>query len=368
MLDVSSDSLLYEKAPDLVIPPASLTKLMTAHLALIAAEEGRFPLYQRIPVPPEAWAQNQPFGSSLMFLGPGQQVSGEELLYGLAVSSGNDAAVAVAVLVSGSVEGFVEEMNREARRLGYRNLSFHDPAGLSARNRATARELADFAAHLIERHPGVLDYFSRPTFTYPKPENFINGHQEHAITQGNRNTLLRTYPGADGFKTGFIHASQYNIIATANREGRRIVTVLLGVPGSSHAEGGDNRAREAAELMDFGYDAFEVVTPGAPDLPPLRVYGGVAENVSLRPTPTKPIAVPRDAVDRLRGNYTVEEYRWAPVEAGDTVGVVEYTLAGERVLLRSVETADSVPRDGILGRIYDGLLLLTLPVVEERLP
>lgn len=367
VLDVDSDALLYEKEADLVLPPASLTKLMTVHLALIAAEEGAFPLDERVPVPPEAWSQNQPLGSSLMFLGPGQQVSGEELLYGLAVSSGNDAAVAVALLVSGSEEAFVEEMNREARRLGYRRLSFHEPAGLNASNRATARELADFAAFLIERHPGILDYFSLPSFTYPKPENLINGNREHSITQWNRNTLLESYPGADGFKTGFIEASQYNMVATAKREGRRIVTVLLGVPGSTHAEGGYNRAREAAMLMDYGYEAFEVVTPSPPELPPLRVYGGVTEEAALRLAPTEPIALPRGSSRRLRGSYTVEEYRWAPVEAGVSVGTVEYTLSGEPVLIRTVETADAVGEDGVLGRIYDGLLLLTLPLIGDPL-
>lgn len=363
VLDYEAGTLIFEKNPDLVIPPASLTKLMTVHLALEAAREGRFPLSERVPVPEAAWAQNQPYGSSLMFLGPGQQVSGEELLYGLGVSSGNDAAVAVALLVSGSVDGFVSEMNREARRLGYRNLSFHDPAGLSAENRATARELADFAAYLIERHPGILDYFALPQFTYPGPENFINGHREHSITQANRNVLLESYPGTDGFKTGFIEASQYNLIATAEREGRRVVSVVLGVPGSSHAEGGAKRAGEAAELMDYAFDSFELVHPAAPPLEPLRVYGGVAEEVALRPLPVRPLVLPVGAADRLKGSYRIEEYRWAPVPAGSVVGTIEYSLQGERLLMRSVATVDEVPRDGLLGRIYDGLLLLTAPAL-----
>lgn len=363
LLDQQAGTLLFEKNPDLVIPPASLTKLMTVHLALEAAREGRFPLRERVPVPEAAWAENQPYGSSLMFLGPGQQVSGEELLYGLGVSSGNDAAVAVALLVSGSVDSFVSEMNREARRLGYRNLSFRDPAGLSAANRATARELADFAAYLIERHPGILDYFALPQFTYPQPENFINGHREHSITQANRNVLLQSYPGTDGFKTGFIEASQYNLIATAEREGRRIVAVILGVPGRSHAEGGEKRAREAMELMDYAFNSFELVSPVAPTLEPLRIYGGVAEEVGLEPLPVRPLVLPKGASERVEGSYRLEEYRWAPVPAGSVVGTIEYSLDGERLLLRSVATVDDVPQDALLGRIYDGLLLLTAPVL-----
>jgi D-alanyl-D-alanine carboxypeptidase (penicillin-binding protein 5/6) len=364
VMDYQAQALIYEKNADLVIPPASLTKLMTVHLALEAAGEGRFSLSERVPVPEAAWAQNQPYGSSLMFLGPGQRVSGEELLYGLAVSSGNDAAVAVAILVSGSVDAFVSEMNEEARRLGYRNLSFRDPAGLSAANRATPRELADFAGYLIHRHPRILDYFSLPEFTYPRPENFTNGHRERSITQANRNVLLSSYPGADGFKTGFIEASRYNLLATAEREGRRIITVVLGVPGASHAEGGERRAKEAARLMDFAFERFELVTPRLPPLEPLRVYGGVAEEVAVEAEPIRPLVLPKGFRERLAGRYRLDAYRWAPVPRGTVVGTIEYTLNGSRVLRRSVATAAEVPRDGLLGRIYDGLMLLTAPLVE----
>ena len=364
LLDFETGSLLYEKNPDTLIPPASLTKLMTVHLALRAADEGDFPLHERVPVPEVAWASNQAPGSSLMFLGPGQLVSGEELLYGLAVSSGNDAAVAVATLVFGGVARFVEEMNREAARLGYRSFRFHEPAGLSPNNSATARELADFAAYLLEKHPRILDYFSVPSFTYPKPENFVNGHRERSITQWNRNTLLQSYPGADGFKTGFIEASEYNLIATAEREDRRLLAVLLGVPGETHAEGGARRAREASLLHDYGYEAFELMEPGSPRLEPTRVYGGVAEEVALIVERADPILLPAGASDELTGSYETAPYLRAPVAAGEVVGRAEYSFRGEVILSRRILARHEVGRDRLLGRLYDELLLLTSPLLQ----
>lgn len=366
LLEAEAGTLLFAKAPDLLIPPASLTKLMTVHLALVSAEAGRFPLEERVAVPEVAWASNQAPGSSLMFLGPGQVVSGEELLYGLGVSSGNDAAVAVAVLVAGSVEAFVAEMNAEARRLGYESFRFNDPAGLSADNRSSARELADFAAYLIERHPGILDYFAVPSFTYPKPDNFVNGHREGSITQWNRNSLLRSYDGADGFKTGFIEASQYNLVATAERHGRRLIAVLLGVPGASHAVGGARRAEEATLLLDHGYREFELVTLRPPELPPLRVYGGVDEAVSLEAEPLPPVSLPRGSGGRVSGRYTLSEHLWAPVLPGRGVGEVRYTLDGVRLATGRVTTSREVAEDRFLGRIYDSLLFLTAPLVEPR--
>lgn len=364
LLDAESGTVLYEKEPDRVIPPASLTKLMTVHLALLAAEEGRFPLQERFEVPESAWAQNQAPGSSLMFLGPGQQVSGEELLYGLGVTSGNDAAVAVSILIEGSVDAFVDRMNREARRLGYETLTFYDPAGLSERNRSTARELADFAEYLIRRHPGILDYFALPSFTYPQRENLLPGHQERSITQWNRNTLLDGYPGADGFKTGFIEASQYNLIATAQRSERRLLVVLLGVPGVSHAEGGRRRSEEAARLFDHGYEHFELVTPATPELEPLRVYGSPLDRIDLTAAAGGPLTLPVGAANLLQGRVTLPEYRWAPLEAGSAVGMLEYTLRGERLLAREVLTRQAADEDNFLGRMFDRLVYLTRPLTD----
>lgn len=366
VLDVTADTLLFEKSPDLLIPPASLTKLMTVHLALTAAEEGIFDLEKRVPVPEVAWASNQPRGSSLMFLGPGQEVSGEELLYGLGVSSGNDAAVAVATLVSGDVAAFVRSMNDEARRLGYRSFRFSDPAGLSADNRSTARELADFASYVIERHPGILDYFNLPSFTYPNAANFVNGHRERSITQWNRNSLLRDYPGADGFKTGFIEASQYNLVATVNRNGRRLIAVLLGVPGTNHDEGAARRAREAVTLLDHGYSGFELLQLRSPTLEPLRVYAGVRERVTLDIAGLKSVVVPRGSAERVEGRLSLVDHLWAPVDEGHRVGKVRYTFEGTEILVADIRTAANVERDDVLGRIYDALTFLTAPLLEPR--
>ncbi len=159
------------------IPPASLTKLMTLHLALQAIEEGKLSLSQVVVPSPNAWAENMPPHSSLMFLGPNQTLTVDKLLKGLVVDSGNDAAVEVADLIGGSVPGFVDLMNQEAARLGYRVMHFVDPAGISASNVITAREYADFARWFVLAHAESLgDFFTVRQLTYPLPAN-LTGSQ-----------------------------------------------------------------------------------------------------------------------------------------------------------------------------------------------
>ena len=176
LVEESTGTALFALNADLPIPPASLTKLMTLHLALREIEAGRIELDQWIVPGPDSWARAMPPHSSLMFLGPDQRLTVRRLLQGLVVVSGNDAAVAVADLVSGSVPAFVAEMNSEARRLGFSRMYFEDPAGLSPASTITAREYAEFCRLFIDMHPDALpDLFSLRQFTYPLPENMTGG-------------------------------------------------------------------------------------------------------------------------------------------------------------------------------------------------
>ncbi|MEW5818515.1 MAG: D-alanyl-D-alanine carboxypeptidase family protein, partial [Spirochaetota bacterium] len=242
LLDYTTGTVLFEKNADLLIPPASLTKLITIAIAEDVIENGSVNLNEEVEIKPEYWAVNMPRDSSLMFLGPHQRVSLRDLLKGIAVSSGNDAAYALADFIAGSVSGFVELMNQKVRNLGFTTMHFVEPSGMSSKNRITAREYAAFCRDYINRHPESLkELYSLKEFTFPRPENLKDGYKGTPITQYNRNSLLWSLEGVDGLKTGFIEASGYNIALTAQRDGMRVIAVLLGIPGNDHYQGSANR-------------------------------------------------------------------------------------------------------------------------------
>lgn len=360
LIDYETGTVLYEKQADSVIPPASLTKIMTIHLVLELARDGVISLDETFEVPRAAWARNMPPGSSLMFLGPGQRVSYAELLEGLAVASGNDAAVAVSLQLAGSVPAFVEMMNSEAQRLGYEVMQFSDPAGLSPRNRITAREYADFVRRHITRWPETLeDVYSKRAILYPTEANFDSVMIGGSVQQQNRNTLLFDYAGVDGLKTGYIDASGYNLAVTAERDGRRLIAVVLGVRAASVAEGARRRAVDAAVLLDYGFDEFRRLEPTVPQQPPLRVWKGRVDEVAVVPdTALAAILVPRGREEDVTVSVSTAGELTAPVEPGQSVGAVSYRL-GDQELTRVELVADArVERAGFFKRLWHAIVLL----------
>jgi serine-type D-Ala-D-Ala carboxypeptidase (penicillin-binding protein 5/6) len=348
--------VLYAKNPHLVIPPASLTKLVAVEAALAAAADGEISLDAVVAPPAASWAENQPPGSSLMFLGPGQRLTWRELLLGLSVSSGNDAAVAIAELLDGSVAAFAERMNRRARELGLVDLFFVEPSGLSPRNSITVSSFGRFLLAHLARYPYALEeLYAVRTFTYPKESNREGIGVRGPITQSNRNTLLWDYEGADGFKTGFIDESGYHIAATAEREGRRLIAVVLGVDADSHAVGGAIRAVEAGRLLDYGFEQFRLVEFGYPTPEPVRVFAGREPQVRPVGPPALVVSVPVGAEARLRGTIEQERAVIAPfpaVEVGRVaVELDRVELAGGALVLPAQE------RGGFLRRLWDGLVV-----------
>ncbi|MFW5880183.1 MAG: D-alanyl-D-alanine carboxypeptidase family protein [Spirochaetota bacterium] len=356
LVDVASQTVLYAKNPDLVIPPASLTKLVAIDAALVALKRGEIAIDADIAPAPAWWAENQPPDSSLMFLGPGQRFDVEDLLLGLSVSSGNDAAVALAELVDGSVRAFAERMNRRVRELGLIDLSFEEPCGLSPRNTITARSFARFLLAHLEQHPEVLrEYYSVRTFTYPAAEHRVGAQARAPITQANRNTLLWEYEGVDGFKTGFIDESGYHLAATAERDGRRLVAVVLGLDAESHAIGGALRAADAAALLDYGFEAFSTHRFGYPAPEAVRVFGG-REPLVIPEGPTDiEISVPAGSLERLQGRIEQEDEVIAPTPRAE-VGRVAIELEGIE-LASEVLVLPAQERAGVLRRLWDGTLV-----------
>jgi D-alanyl-D-alanine carboxypeptidase (penicillin-binding protein 5/6) len=232
LYDLTSGALLYEKNSDEIIPPASMTKLMTMHLAFKAVREGRLSPEQKIPVSASASFKASPPRSSLMFIEEGQNVTLLELLKGLAVSSGNDAGVAVAEAVAGSVPLFLELMNREAKNLGLEKTFFADSSGYSSLNSTTAKEFARFCMIYIETNPEALELHSLKEFTYPAASNIPPGKKSSLgpIRQNNNNVLLGILEGVDGLKTGFIMNQDTILRLPQKRGGRRLLACNIGRP------------------------------------------------------------------------------------------------------------------------------------------
>ena len=378
LVDVASATILYAKQPDLVIPPASLTKVVAIDTALAAVARGELSLSERFVPPEPSWWTNQPPRSSLMFLGPGQSVSLHDLLVGLAVPSGNDSAVAVAELVAGGVDGFADLMNARMRELGLIDPFFVEPSGYSDRNTITARSFARFLLAHIERFPDALrDYYSQRTFTYPTADHVLRSGAAPVagagsasataalgvapITQSNRNSLLWIDPSVDGFKTGYIDASGYNLAATASRTGRRLVAIVLGIDAPDAVTGTRIRTAEAAALLEYGFRAFESLSFGVPSPSPVRVYGGQTAWVEPSVATTIGISVPAGRLADLDGvtsQYTAVD---APIGRAD-VGSVSIALDGE-VLGRAAITIPEQPHGrwwrraiDAVARLYDRLI------------
>jgi D-alanyl-D-alanine carboxypeptidase (penicillin-binding protein 5/6) len=356
-MDAETGSLLFSKNKDLPIPPASLTKLMTIHIALSDAANGDVRLGDVTSPPKESWAANQPPDSSLMFLADGQSVSLKELLLGLAVSSGNDAAVAVALRCAPSVEEFVERMNREAESLGLSHTVFVEPSGISEYNMTTAYDYAVFCRYYIKTHPETLETLhSVGEFAYPKTENVPAAYRARpgTITQKNRNALLG-FLGVDGLKTGYINESGYNIALTAKQGETRLIAVILGAPA---ATGGDKvRDADGKNLLEWGFSHYKTLHPVIEELPLIRVWKSKQRYASLAIEELLPFTVRIERGDDLRFSVELEDAIVAPCTKGDRVGeLVLYDNIGE---LRRVPllVAEDVERGGFWTWLLDSIRL-----------
>jgi D-alanyl-D-alanine carboxypeptidase (penicillin-binding protein 5/6) len=294
-----------------------------------------------------------------MFLGPNQKVTVGELLKGLAVASGNDAAVAIAHHVAGSVEDFVYLMNREATRLGLDSCTFHDPAGLSAHNTITARDFAEFCKIYIELHPETLqELHSVKKITYPTKENITADYAPSHVTQYNRNRLLWEYPEVDGLKTGYIHESGYNIAVSAKKNGMRLVAVLLGGNGRSSSEGQHNLARDAKALLDYSFNNYITLRPRHTSLPSVRVWKGKESAVELAIEEELTVTISKQLRDRLETSYNVRESVEAPVEKGDPLGEIVVSAGDKEIKRVDLIASQAVERGNFFKRLRDTILLL----------
>jgi D-alanyl-D-alanine carboxypeptidase (penicillin-binding protein 5/6) len=366
LIDFKSGKILFEKNADEAIPPASLTKLVTIHVAYDAMAKGQIACDDMVFPGPNSWFQNIPAGSSLMFLEKGQRVSVMDLLRGLAVSSGNDAAIALAEYISGGIDQFADLMNSEMERMGLQSCFFVEPSGLSAENRITARQFALFMRLYLLEYPGTLEELhSVPHFTYPLEKHLLPGTQSTygPITQENRNLLITRFDGVDGLKTGYIEESGFNIAVTGTHDGRRVIAVLLGVDGATIPEGVINRAIDAAHLLAYGYYSFSFMTPQLDQERALRVYGGEARSVSIRIKDPEDFVIPLHMKEQVEKEIFLEKFLRAPVRAGQPVGKVTFRLEDEVLFTGDIVAGDFVAEKGPLSSFFDEVRILFRPLI-----
>jgi len=360
LLDQLTGRVLFQKQPDRPVSPASLTKLMTLHLAWKALAEGKIQPSDLVPVTPQTTGRAVPPGSSLMFLEPGQRVTVKELMLGLAVDSGNDAGMTLAQFLGGSQEGFVALMNAESRALGLDHTVFFDAYGYDARNLTTAGDFARFSRDYLAAHPqSVLVLHNVKELAFPLAENQAPGDHRRlrTILQENRNTLIGTYPGADGLKTGFIDESGYNLAATAMRNGQRLVAVILGVQGRDTAEGGRLRTAAGARLLDFGFATYPLRALPLPPMAPVRVW--FSQPGSVAPVPAGPTVYPL-AFDeepgvgvRVEAPAEVE----GPVAVGAVLGRLIWSRGGKDFHSVDLKAATPAPQAPWWVGLWDRIVL-----------
>ncbi len=352
VVDMANGEVLYERDADLVIPPASLTKIMTMMVALEAVDSGRVGLSDRVLITKDD--VTLPYRSSLMYLQEGMSVPFDDLLRGMAVISGNDAAKTVARVLAGSQEAFAGLMNAEAERLGLTETRFVEPSGLSELNTTTAREMAVLARAYILRHPGALgDYHSRTTMHFPREDVMPAGAEPPAIKilLQTTNKLLFKYDGCDGLKTGYIDESGYNLIATAERDGSRFIVVTLGGAG-----GPDSRTRSGAYLLDWAFANWKTVRPEAPDPGSARAWGGASETVTLAYANTPVFTVQARLAGSIRCRIEATAEVEAPVSAGTRLGQAVFT-SGDVVVRRiDLVAAEDVALGNLFVRMRDALI------------
>ena len=346
LIDVTAQQVLAEREADKPVEPASLTKLMTAYLVFDALKAKKITLEQTLPVSERAWKMP----GSRMFIDPKMKVPVVDLIKGMIVQSGNDATIALAEGVGGTVEHFVEMMNAQARVLGMSATSYKNPEGLNAPGHVTtARDLGVLAGRLMQDFPEYVGYYAIKKYRYPGTP---------ASNENNRNLLLFRDPSVDGLKTGHTEAAGYCLIATAKRDvpgvpGRRLLSIVLGA-ASENA-----RAAESQKLLNWGYTAYDAVRlfDGGQAVVTPPVWKGRGSAVKLGREQAIVVAVPAGAAGRLQTQVTRPEPLLAPLPKGQNVGVLQVLLDGKPLNELPLQVLEPIEQASVAGRAWDTLRL-----------
>ena len=344
LMDYNSGAVLASLNPDQRQYPASLTKMMTSYVVGTALKQGKIHNEDMVTISETAWGRNFP-DSSKMFLNLNQQVSVGDLNKGIIIVSGNDACVAVAEHISGTVANFVDTMNKYVQQFGLKNTNFTTPHGLDDPNQySTARDMAIIGAHIIHDLPEEYKIYAEKDFTFNK------------IKQPNRNGLLwdKTI-NVDGMKTGHTSQAGYNLVASATSPNNmRLISVVMGVPTYK------GREVESKKLLQWGFANFETLKTqkAGEEISKQSVYYGDKSDVKLGVLEDGFITVPKGKQTDLKARYELDnKYLQAPLAKGQVVGKIVYQLDGKDVATVNLQALEDVQEGGFLGKGWDWLVL-----------
>ena len=337
--DFNSGTDIASKQKEARLEPASLTKIMTAYLTFEAIKKGNLSLNQVVPVSKKAWQAE----GSRMFIEPQKSVTVDELLHGLIIQSGNDAAIALAEAVAGSEDQFAAMMNQQAKRIGMRHTHYTNATGLpDANHYTTASDLALMAQALISDFPADYDrLYKQKEYTYNK------------ITQLNRNSLLWLDSHVDGIKTGHTDAAGYCLISSAKRDKTRLIAIILG------AKSKERRASESQRLLNYGFQFYEstLVYPKTKAISTMQVYKGAEKTVAASVAQDLYLSLPKGDYERVKATMVSKQPLIAPIKAGQEIGNITFSLDGKVIHQQKLIAASEVSEAGFFGRIIDSIRL-----------
>ncbi len=338
LMDANSAHVIVSDNADEKLPPASLTKLMTAYIVESEIMAGRIAMSDTTTISEKAWG----WGGSKMFVEVNTQVTIEDLLRGLIIQSGNDAAIALAEHIAGSEDAFAGMMNQYAAAMGMTNTHYVNASGWPHDDHySTARDLAILAQKIVTDHAEFYPIYSEREFTYNK------------ITQSNRNSLLWRAPNVDGLKTGHTSKAGYCLVASATEDGMRLISVVMGASSESARE------QESLKLLSYGFRYFttrELYT-AATALNTSKVWAGLSDTIDLGLESNAIVTYPKGEDSQLKAQITIQPVIEAPIFIGDVLGTLVVTLDDKVVLERSLVALADIPEAGFFSRIWDYILL-----------
>ena len=348
LIDANTGKVLTEQDSELQLPPASLTKLMTAYLAFEEIDAGRLSLNEEVLVSENAWRKGgATSGGSTMFLPPNESATVEDLLRGIIIQSGNDASIAIAEHIAGSEEAFADLMTQNAQRMGLASTNYWNATGLPAEGHlTTAKDLSALAQAIIVDHPDHYRIYAEKEFEY-------NG-----INQPNRNQLLWRDASVDGLKTGHTEEAGYCLVSSAERNGMRLISVVMGTVSESV------RATESQKLLTWGFRYFSTHDLYSPSdsLAETQVWEGKTKLLSLGVAENVQLTIPRGDEAALTAEILVSGDLRAPISAGQEVGLIKVSYRGDVVYETNLVAQHDIEQSGFFGRLWDRIKLFFMNI------
>ncbi|WP_415882507.1 D-alanyl-D-alanine carboxypeptidase family protein [Neptuniibacter sp. QD72_48] len=338
VVDADTGKVIASKNAEKAFAPASLTKMMTAYILEYELSKGNVGVDDLVLISEKAWRTQ----GSRMFIREGTQVRLGDLMKGIIIQSGNDASVAVAEHIAGSEPAFADLMNQHADLLGMQNTNFLNATGLPAEgHKSSAADLATLARAIINDFPELYSIYSEKYFTYNK------------IRQPNRNKLLWRDKTVDGMKTGYTDEAGYCLVASAKRDGMRLISVVLGTSDE------EARARETQKLLSYAFRYYRThkLYESNVVLNTAKVWSGVSDQLRMGIEDSLTVTIPRGQADKLQATMDVDKVISAPIEKGQELGKVRVTLDGALVAEVPLVAMEAVPEAGLLKRIWHAILL-----------